>query len=141
MVTAYLFTMTMDDSLVINVEDVKYLKGITTLHWNCRSLFPKMVEISVIQAQSQAEIFILSETWLTDAVPNSLIEIPGYCLMRLDRCRTTGKQRGGGLVMYVKKGLEACIVDDLCVSKPSIETLGIKLSLKYTKPIYIIGIY
>ena len=43
--------------------------------------------------------------------------------------------------MYVKEQLEASIVDDLCVSKLCVETLGIRLNLKYTKPIFIIGIY
>ena len=43
--------------------------------------------------------------------------------------------------MYVKDRLNASIVEDLCVSRTCIETLGIKLNLNYTRPIYIIGVY
>ena len=74
-----------DGSLVINMEDIKFLKGITTIHWNCWSLFSKMDDVYLIVTQSNCEICILSESWLTSAISDNYISIPGYNLMHLDR--------------------------------------------------------
>ena len=87
------------------------------------------------------EILFLSETWLTDAISDSLLDMPGYNLHRLDRDITLGKNRGGGIVAYVKEGIKATMLTDRCVSTPGIEMMVLKMSLEYTKPIYIVCVY
>lgn len=47
---------------------------------------------------SQPTVMFLTETWLNDKLPDSLINVPGYSLYRHDR---TGK-RGGGACILVK---------------------------------------
>ena len=131
----------MDGSLVVNVDDLRFLKGITTTHWNCRSLFSKIIDAYLMVTHSNCEICILSETWLTSAVSDEYIEIDGYNLMRLDRNEDLGKKRGGGLVVYTKNDLKATIVPDLCVSMACVEIITLHLDLNYTKPIYVMGVY
>ena len=70
--------MDSNGSLIVNLDDVKFLKGITTIHWNCRSLFFKMDEVYLMVTQSNCEICILSESWLTTAVSDVYIAIDGY---------------------------------------------------------------
>ena len=109
-------TVNMDGSLIVNLEDIKFLKGITTILWNCHSLFSKMDKVYLMVTHSNCEICILSESWLTTAVSNNYIPIDGYNLMRQDRREDLGKKQGGGLVVYVKDDLKATLVPDLCVS-------------------------
>ena len=90
--------------------------------------------------QSNCEICILSESWLTSAVSDNYIPIDGYNLMCQDR-RDLGKKRGGGLVVYIREDLKATLVPDLCMSAACVKIICLKLDLNYTKPIYIMGVY
>lgn len=47
------------------------------------------------------DIFALSETWLSDLIDSSLINIPGYQFIRCDR-----KSRGGGIALYLKNNIK-----------------------------------
>ena len=51
---------------------------------NVRSLFPKIDEIKLLA--KDFDVICLCETWLSSAVNDKLIEIPGYTLFRQDRC-------------------------------------------------------
>ena len=112
------------DSLVVSTDDLKLLKGITT--WE---------NVVALVVASCAEIIFLSETCLTDFIPDSLIHIDGYSLLRLDRNLSLWKTRDAGLVVYIKELINACCVDDLCIAEKHIEALTIKVDLKYTRDI------
>lgn len=45
---------------------------------------------------------LLTETWLTDVVPDSDVNIPGFSLVQADRyAQKGGKAEGGGLTLFV----------------------------------------
>ena len=68
-------------------------KGIGFGHLNCRSLNSND-ELTVLLEQSNLEFLMLTETWLSDNVTTSLIDIDGYSFVRLDRDVSVCKSRG-----------------------------------------------
>ena len=89
-----------NDSMCCSLEDLSSFKGITLVHWNARSLYPKMDNVIVWLDLSKIDCLIISETWLTENVPTSFISVDGYHTFRWDRSLNTGKTRGGGLLCY-----------------------------------------
>lgn len=79
--------------------DSKYLN---VCHVNIQSLcarqLSKFEEFKLCFHNSAIDIICLSETWLTDNIPDSLIEIEGYNMVRNDRIYS----RGGGVCIYYK---------------------------------------
>ena len=76
-------------------------------HWNINGLScEKMVDIQMIIADSNADIFILSETWLKSSLGYN-IDIHGYKSFNFPRPTKHRKARrnSGGLLLYVKPSL------------------------------------
>ena len=53
-----------------------------------------------------ADLVILTETWMKSHPEDSAVSLPGYTLFRRDR----KKQRGGGVAVYVRNHLKATIL-------------------------------
>ena len=68
------------------------------------------------------DIACITETWLTNNVPNSVVYISDYTLVRKDR--SLGK-RGGGVCAYIKSSIGFTTIDELNAS--SFESLRIYL--------------
>lgn len=51
---------------------------------------------------SNIDCLCLTETWLSAFMPDSLIQVEGYRLLRLDRPRNKGSTKGGGICIYSK---------------------------------------
>ena len=66
-----------------------------------------MVKIHI--RQLGFHIFTLSETWLTNDMPDNFLNIEGYNLVRWDRswCEdgSNSVKRGGGVALYIKEDL------------------------------------
>ena len=54
---------------------------------NVRSLAPKMDEISYFMLHNHVDLAFITETWLGESIPDSIIHIPGYTVFRSDRIR------------------------------------------------------
>ncbi len=75
---------------------------------NVRSLENKL---SLIQLRRSTQyetrdccVFVFTETWLNDNVPDSAIQLHGLTCCRADRDSSlSGKTRGGGLCVYINK--------------------------------------
>lgn len=72
---------------------------------NARSLRTKMDELR-INARSCFEyrdlsLMAFTETWLHKDIPSSLVELEGFSLIRADRGKSSGKDRGGGVCVYM----------------------------------------
>ena len=75
------------------------------LYSNVRSISGKINELKAVAVDIDSDVIVLCETWTNDTIDNSFLEIPGFKLMiRKDRS-DTDKGRGGGLLVYVKKGI------------------------------------
>ena len=86
-------------------DDVLSLEGLKLVHANCRSILNKVNEIAYIF--EGVDILACSETWLSAAIPNNMIDIPGMDMFRFDRDNNSAidKTRGGGVSCYFRKDL------------------------------------
>ena len=72
---------------------------------NVRSLPRHKDEVEI--SLSANEIICLSETWLSDKIPDNMLILNSYNFIRQDRdskiSQTNVKSRGGGLMIYFKE--------------------------------------
>ena len=104
-------------------------KGIKFAHINCRSIYNKLAQIQLLFGNY--DFLLCSETWLSTNYSDSLLDIPGIKIFRLDR-----SSRGGGICIYVKAALSPfCEINRRSTSSsPDIEILSLdvkKTGLKY----------
>ena len=92
-------------------------KLMSVFYTNCQSINNKRSELRAVLSELQPDIVLLTETWTNQTIENSILKIDGYeLIMRKDRTDTAGG-RGGGLLAYVKKGVNAwelTIESDFC---------------------------
>ena len=121
-------------------QSFKETKGLRFIAWNIQSLFNKLDAVKYYIQDLAPDIVLFGETWLSDAISDCIIHIPNYNIVRQDR----GTNRGGGLLFYVNDKYTISQFDEFMninVVTPDIESLVVKISLKETLPIYVVGIY
>ena len=119
-------------------------KGFHIVHLNAQSCKNKLDLVKFHVKESNAEIFSLSETWLTSDFPAELMDIERYSFARLDRswAQVHGMpKKGGGVACYIKSDLiySTQKLQDLNVSCSSAEILWISIQKPHMKEI-IVGI-
>ena len=75
---------------------------------NLRSLPNKMDELLLLTRTNKdflnSAALCFTETWLSEAIPDNALHLPGFQLFRADRiAELTGKTRGGGLCFYINE--------------------------------------
>ena len=80
-------------------------KGLLTTHLNARSIWNKIDLIRNTFINKNVDIITFSETWLTSKMPNEMIDIEGYTIVRNDRNWhedqiTQITKKGGGVYLY-----------------------------------------
>ncbi len=70
-----------------------------------------------------------------------MIGIDGYNFIRADRNANSGKQTGGGIIVYYKNNLDVTAMPELTVCSTSEEVLWVKLQLKQTRPQFVGTVY
>ena len=72
---------------------------------NCRSLHNKIDELRLntkfMYQYRETCCIALTESWLTEVIPDAAVEIPNFTLIRADRDTATCKKSGGGVVFYI----------------------------------------
>lgn len=108
--------------------------------WNMRSLLPKFAEFEIIIDKTSPDLVCICESWLSDSVSNSQIEVNGYTLFRHDRFAW---KKGGGLCIFGRDHLklDATRLSHLNVSNATIEIQVLKLQLPCTKPLIFLNTY
>ena len=102
---------------------------------NARSMANKMDELKLqITANKIIQdccILLITETWLHSSITDTAIEITGRTAHRYDRNSDSGKNRGGGLCIYVNNDwcTNVTTIDSHC--SPDLEYLTIKCRPKY----------
>lgn len=84
---------------------VKQNKGLSVSHINAQSLKNKIDEFRLIFENSSVDCICISETWLTESIPDSLISLNRYKVFRADR-----KKHGGGVAIYIRDGLNCKVI-------------------------------
>ena len=65
---------------------------------NVMSLVPKMSEVREFILRNQVSLAFITESWLKSSVCDSVIDIPGYSVLRKDRA----SESHGGICLYLK---------------------------------------
>lgn len=117
------------------------MKGLQIIHSNVRSLFPKIDQLRHDFINESIDILCISESWLTENIPNKLVAIDGYNLLRNDR----EDRRGGGTCIFIKKDLDYDIIlpnmSNQLVEIQCISLQGKKDTTQTFKSIIIVLIY
>ena len=92
------------------------------LHHNVKSLTKKHYFYKSLNLQHSCDIFSVSETWLKPCIPNSLVSLHGFNLIRHDRDSVI-KTRAGGAAIYIRSDIKysilvkpSSILSDVCDS-------------------------
>ena len=84
------------------------------------------------------DILTISETWFNSSVTNSVVEIPGYKVFRLDRL---GKA-GAGVCAHVKSTLKVKVLKDLTeISESGLHQLWIQVQNKKLRSLLVCIVY
>ena len=86
-------------ALNLNSSSTRSLK---ILSLNVRSLLPKFDEFCLVCASLSPDIICVSETWLSQDIPDNEIALINYQLFRKDRNR-----HGGGVLLYIHSNIFA----------------------------------
>jgi hypothetical protein len=103
-----------------------------------RSIFNKLDELRLLALSKKSDIIALTETWLTDDITDTEIEIPGYQIFRLDR--RSGK-KGGGTLVYLKNGIQGLENPELTPVNVDLEVLWISIKLLGSRKVYLGVVY
>ena len=101
--------------------------NLSLVHLNARSLWKNYDAVNDLLSSSTHQSFTIAaitETWLHDNLPSSVINIPNYVLIRNDR---RGK-RGGGVGLYVKSDIQYFMRNDFIDTSPHFESLFIEIN-------------
>lgn len=93
-----------------SIHELRSCNGLKFLHLNIRSLLPKLDFINVLTTESNLDILVITE--LSGKVSDSDVAIMGFNLFRADR-----HSRGGGVIIYIKEHLAACVISSASVPK------------------------
>ena len=102
---------------------------------NARSLVNKMEELQALVQHDcdyrRSNIICVTETWFSDDKSHST-DLDGFTTVRLDRCKQqTGKEQGGGLIVYVNKDWATNITVRETVNTPDYEILSVSFRPHY----------
>lgn len=90
-----------DGTNYIDLNSLKKLNGLQIIQLNVRSLYHKFPAIRHDFVNSSMDIIGFTETLLNPQIPNSLIGIDNYSVVRNDRMYG----RGGGTCLYIRHGI------------------------------------
>ena len=94
------------------------------------------------------DILGISESWLTEAIPDDLVRMKGYNLFRLDRQWNDRdnmgcSKRGGGLLCYACSSLNVsdALYDHLNSSSKDLEMQWLSVKIPNMRPLVILNVY
>ena len=125
----------MSDVIFNTPTEFKTRSGPGFIHLNVRSMIAKMDMIRIWAHTTDADVIVISETWLNKAVLNKDINIDGYNVYRTDR-----PKKGGGVAVYVKSKFHVNIRLSTSVSK-QFELLALDMEISKTLHITVVGCY
>lgn len=115
--------------------EFKSIFGLKFIHLNVPSLLPKMDMVRIWGNSTNADMVIISETWLTKSITDIDINIPGYNVYRSDR-----PKKGGGIAIYVKTRFHASVVLSESICK-QLEFLALNVEIAKSFSLTVIGCY
>lgn len=119
------------------------MKGFIIAHINCRSLLPKVDFLRHLMIDKPVGVLRLCETWLKSSIPDSMVDLPGYNLIRHDRSTlVAGRSKvGGGIGMYITDSIQFKLHSNAYLSTLDIECCAITLLIEQCRNSLIISFY
>ena len=121
------------------------MSRINLVHLNIRSLVNKIDLFKTTFHDSNVHVLGLSETWLTNAIPDPLVEIPGYTIYRNDRMYNDHSgihiKKGGGTCLFILDKLNGYVdeMENMSNSNEHVEGQWVELKLENEKNVIFIG--
>ena len=116
------------------LKDLAGLKGVPVGPINICSVYRKLEEIIRILNVGDIDILCITKTWLNRYVGDAMLNIDGYNFVRSNRTANSGKQTGGGIMVYHKNNLDVSVIEEQTVCNPNAEIMWVTLQLKQTRP-------
>ena len=85
---------------------------------NLRSLAPKVDELECVMEFNDVDIACITETWLTNEIPDSNVSLKDFTLFRKDP-----PSHGGGLVAYIRSSIPCVLLPKLELRSAISETM------------------
>ena len=84
------------------------------LYANVRSIVNKRSELDLYVLDDKPDIIGITESWTTEDIQDSELNIDGYTMFRKDRIsKDKNKIRGGGVLLFVRHNLNVILREDL----------------------------
>ena len=120
-----------------------FKKGFKIVHLNIRSLTKHLDEVYLNLAGF--DIIALTETWLHGNIPDSMVHLSGYKLIRCDRLSANAavKKRGVGIAIFIRDKYVDYVepLIELTRVSPDMEQYWIEIKRPYCKPIWMCTCY
>ena len=107
-----------------NAKNSSHLFGLSLLVTNTMSLAPKIDEVNYFATRKNPDLICLTETWLTEAISENCINIPGYYLI----CKNRPTGAHGGVCVYINNLIQYKTLDQL--HHPKLEVLWVYIRPK-----------
>ena len=111
------------------------VRGLKISQLNTRSILPKIDSLRLLMKDNPYDVFSVSETWLKPSISDAEISLPGYSVVRMDRC----EKIGGGTAIYVRDSLPFKTHSDLMINE--LENCMIEILRPKTKKLFICCVY
>ena len=122
-------------------------RGLHFAHLNVRSMLNKHDLLQIQLQQLQFDFFTFSESWVTTKIPDAMIDIVGYNLVRLDRAWNMGHglvpKKGGGVGIYIKEKhvYSTKSYEHLNCSKRDMEAVWVEIIRPHAKNVVLATVY
>ena len=129
------------------IDDLRQHRGLNLVHLNIRSLWNKIDLFKTTFKSSNVDILGISESWLSNAIPDALVNIPGYTILRQDRKYSgndaTQIKKGGGVCLYIHDQLNGsiCELKDMNRSIDYVESQWVEIRFPKQRNIIVGNIY
>ena len=80
---------------------------LSVIFGNVQSVINKMDEFRATMCMMKPDIIALTETWTHDGIGAEILEVEGYEVVARSDRNDTEKGRGGGILIYVEKNINA----------------------------------
>ncbi len=122
-----------------SVNVLKRLQGVSFAHLNIRSVVRKFDDVRLLLECSNLDFLALAETFLNGSITDAELHIPGYCLFCSDRTEASGKNGGGGLLIYASEKYSSTLLYSHC--SPHLEAVWLDIQLTKARAIRLCAFY
>ena len=122
-------------SQIATPADFKSRSGLGFIHLNVRSLLSKLDFVRIWASSTDADVIVLSETWLKKSISASDISLNGNNVYRADR-----PNKGGGVAIYVKNTFCVTTLVSKSISK-QLKCFALNIEVAKGQQVMVVGCY